>query len=101
MEMLTTIYPYTLYLLIALAVCAFLILIVLLFHVFATLKALKLTLSPVESIENRVQTIAVQSNHLSQQINDKNNQMKQFLKKLGLFLAAWHLIFPKKDKRRR
>lgn len=101
MEMLTTIYPYTLYLLAALAVCAFFVLIALLIQLLKTFKALKLTLSPVASIQARIETIAAQTDHLSVSIKDKNSQLKQFLKKLGLFLAAWHFIFPKKDKRRR
>ncbi len=101
MEILQTIYPYTVYLLIGLSICAFFVLLALFIKLFGTYKTLKLTLSPIENIQTRVENITAAANQLSNDIKDKNNQLKQFLKKAGLFLAAWHIFFPKKDKRRR
>ncbi len=101
MEMLRMIYPYTLYILYGLSACAFLLLIVLLVRILGTLKSLKLTLAPVSSIQSRIQTIQTTSDSLSKDIRKKNSEFQQFIKKTGLFFAVWHIIFPKKDKRRR
>ena len=64
-------------------------------------KSLKVTLQPVASIKTQVNEITEKKEYLEKNIADKNSQVQQFLKQFGLFLAAWHLIFPKKSKRRR
>ena len=99
METLNLIYPYTLIVLYVLSAIAFVLLLVLLFKVLKALKALKTTLTPVDSIKTRVNTIQSETNHLKKFIKDKKDSFKQFTKKLGLILTAWHILFPRKEKK--
>ena len=101
MEFLRAIYPYTLYVLYATAFIAVMIMLVLLVKTRGALNSLKVSLSPVASIKSQVSEITEKKDYLEKTITDKNNQVQQFLKQFGLFLTAWHLIFPKKGKRRR
>lgn len=101
MEILRSIYPTTLYILYGTSFIAFIAMLVLLIKVSGALKACRLTLEPVDSIKNQVTEIQNKSDYITTYIKDKNSQFKQFLKKYGLFLTVWHILFPKKDKRRR
>ena len=101
MEFLRTIYPYTLYVLYATAFFAAITMFILLLKTLNAVKSLKVTLEPVTSIKTQVNEITEKKDYLEKNIADKNSQVQQFLKQFGLFLAAWHLIFPKKSKRRR
>ena len=101
MEILEIIYPYSLYVLYALGCCAFVVFIVLLFKVHACKKALKLTMASVEPVKEHVTNTIAKKDGLVENIKEKNDQAKQFLKKTGLYMTVWHIFFPKKRKRRR
>ena len=101
MELFRTIYPYTVYILYASALIALITMFVLLIKTLGALKALKLTLAPVNSITTHINEVTEKKDYITKYFRDKNNELKQFLKKFGLFLTVWHILFPKKDKRRR
>ena len=101
MEMLNAIYPYTLTVLYALSVCALLLLFAFMIQVFSLRKSVKPVLASVSSIKTKTNTLTLTYEQLSKDIKEKNSRFQQGMKKLGLFFTAWHLIFPKKDKRRR
>ena len=101
MELLKTIYPYTVYVLYAAVLIALIAMFALLIKTLGALKALKLTLAPVNSITTQINEVIEKKDYITKYIKDKNNELKQFLKKFGLFLTVWHILFPKKDKRRR
>ena len=75
--------------------------LVLLVKILGALKAVKLTLSPVSSITTQINEVKEKKDYMTKYIKDKNNELKQSLKKFGLFMTVWHIIFPKKGKRRR
>lgn len=99
MEILRTIYPYTLYALYILAFCAFILMMTLLFKVFGTIKAVKLTLAPVTSIQTRIESMTDTIESLKKDFKTKSDSLKEFTKKTGLFLAIVHIFFPKKKKK--
>ena len=99
MEILRMVYPYTLYAIYALSGCVFILMIGLLLKSFGALKALKLTLAPVDSIQQRITTITTTVDDLSKDFKKKNDNFKEFTKKLGIFLAVVHIFFPKKKKK--
>lgn len=100
MEILKLIYPYTLAIMYVLAAFAIILLFILLIRFLKAKKELNLALASIEGIQDKISTLTDTFDSLSKDIQDKNNQFKQFVKKFGLFLTAWHILFPKKHKRR-